>query len=265
MVPRFKRMLHRQLDPEAGPRGRLSPLNRFLVGTIVLAVIAAVAETEPELTRGHGKLFAAANLLFGMVFAVEYLARLWLADTDDRRSPFRARLKFVVSIGGLIDLVTVASSLLPVIGFNSTPLRIVRIVRIVRLARLGRFSRAVRYVTIAVASRSYELLIASALAGVVLLVGSTALYWIEADVQPDKFGSIPRAMWWSIETLTTVGYGDVYPVTPLGKFIAGIIALAGIGVIALPAGILAAAFSDVVQRDRRVQLPEGGPVADAQQ
>ncbi len=246
----LKQTLHRQLDPEAGPRGRLSTLNRLLVATIVLAVIVAVAETEPELTRRGGPFFAAANLLFGVIFAVEYLARLWLADDSDPERPHRARLDFVFSVGGLIDLITITSSLLPVAGFNSTPLRVLRIVRIVRLARLGRFSRAVRYVSTAVSSRRYELLIASALAGVVLLVGSTALYWAEGEVQPDKFGSILRAMWWSVETLTTVGYGDVYPVTPLGKFIAGIVALAGIGVIALPAGILAAAFSDVVRYSR---------------
>lgn len=74
------------------------------------------------------------------------------------------------------------------------------------------------------------------------------LYWAEADSQPDKFGSIPRSLWWSVVTLTTVGYGDVYPVTPLGKFFSGLVAIAGIGLIAMPTGILAAAFSDAVQR-----------------
>jgi len=93
------------------------------------------------------------------------------------------------------------------------------------------------------------------IAGIVLLVASTLMYWAEAGAQPDKFGSIPRAMWWCIITLTTVGYGDVYPVTLLGKSLAGLVAIAGIGLIAMPTGILAAAFSDVVQR-RRAEAAE---------
>ena len=93
------------------------------------------------------------------------------------------------------------------------------------------------------------------IAGIVLLVASTLMYWAEAGAQPDKFGSIPRAMWWCIVTLTTVGYGDVYPVTLLGKSLAGLVAIAGIGLIAMPTGILAAAFSDVVQR-RRAEAAE---------
>ena len=102
----------------------------------------------------------------------------------------------------------------------------------------------------AVYERRHELLLTIGIAGFVLLLASTLMFWAEADAQPDKFGSIPRSMWWCIITLTTVGYGDTFPVTILGKMLSGLVAVAGIGLIAMPTGILAAAFSEVVQRRR---------------
>jgi hypothetical protein len=116
------------------------------------------------------------------------------------------------------------------------------------LAKLGRMSTALRNLSLAITSRRYEFFVTMGLALCLLLFGATALYWIEGPLQPDKFGSIPRALWWSVITLTTIGYGDVYPRIPAGKFVAGLFAIAGVGVIALPTGILAAAFSDAVQR-----------------
>lgn len=118
-------------------------------------------------------------------------------------------------------------------------------------------SRAWRDIAAAIHSRRTELILTLGLALIAMLVASTFLYWAEGDVQPDKFGSIPRALWWSVVTLTTVGYGDVYPVTPLGKIFAAILAVGGIGLIALPTGILAAAFSDAMQRRRERDQAEG--------
>ncbi len=119
------------------------------------------------------------------------------------------------------------------------------------LARLSRFTLAFQDLAKAVVARRFELFVTLALAGFLLLFGATALYVVEGDIQPDKFGSIPRALWWSIITLTTVGYGDVSPVTPLGKFLASLVALAGIGLVAMPTGIMAAAFSDAMERRRK--------------
>ncbi len=245
--------VHAALDPRARPQDGLSALDHALIVLIVFAVIAAVAETEPTVLRGHEGLFAALNLAIGAIFAVEYLARLWSAAERDPARPWSERLRFATSFAGLIDLVTIVSTLDPLLGFNAAPLRIVRAMRIVRLARLGRMSAAIHHLHDAIVSRRYELLLSSFLALVLLLFGATSLYWLEGAIQPDKFGSIPRAMWWAVETLTTLGYGDVYPVTPGGKLIATVMAILGIGVIALPTGILASAFSDAVQRQREAE------------
>jgi voltage-gated potassium channel len=132
-------------------------------------------------------------------------------------------------------------------------LRLVRLVRIVALAKLGRYSSALNAIGHAIHSRRYELTMSLVIAGMLLLVSSTFLYLVEGEGQPDDFGSIPRAMWWSIATLTTVGYGDAVPQTVIGRILAGFTAITGIGLIAMPTGILAAAFSDALARQREAR------------
>lgn len=228
----------------------LSPANTVIIVAILGAVGVSVAETEPTLTAGHTLLLARINFVFGLIFLVEYVVRLWSIAERAPQHEWRERLRFAVSLPALIDVLAIVSSLTPLLGFNSTPLRLVRLARIVLLVRVGPFARACALLAGAVTSRRLELLITAGLALVVLVLGATALYWAEGAVQPAAFGSIPRAMWWAAETLTTVGYGDVRPVTPLGKVLAAVMPFAGIGIIALPAGIMAAAFGDAMQQHR---------------
>lgn len=242
--------MYRELEPTARVQG-LSLANRVLVVMIVSATGIAVIETEPTIAAGRERLFQVAELGFGIIFLIEYLARLWVSVEHPKASGTRfARLRYALTFPAIIDLAAVLPTLLLVAGGSSLVLRLVRILRILRLAKLGRLSSAWRDVVEAVHSRRFELLVTVGLAVVAMLVASTLMYWAEGDVQPDKFGSIPRALWWSAVTLTTVGYGDVYPITPLGKACSAVVAVTGIGLIALPTGILAAAFSDALQRRR---------------
>lgn len=126
-------------------------------------------------------------------------------------------------------------------------LRLVRVLRILAVARLGRFSQAMLNVGAAFAERRFELLVSFSIAGIILLFSSTLMYLVEGTHQPEAFGSIPRALWWSVVTLTTVGYGDVYPVTLLGRICAAITAVTAVGLIAIPAGILAGAFTRIFE------------------
>ena len=128
--------------------------------------------------------------------------------------------------------------------------RLLQLLRLLRLARIGRYSRAMNLVVEAIRSRGTELILSFAFALTLMLGAATLLYIVEGPTQPAAFGSIPRAMWWAVETLTTVGYGDAVPVTPLGRILAAVTALCGIGFIALPTGILASAFSDALRRAR---------------
>lgn len=227
--------VYRALNPEA----KLGITARLLIVLILLATGFAIAETEPELTRGREPLFRTAELLFALLFGIEYVLRLWSAPEGGM-----SRLRYSLKPSALLDLVAVVGALLPFIGADILVVRLLRIVRIVRLAKLGRYSRAFSILARAIRSRGNQLLVAFTLATFFLIAGSTLMYWIEGELQPDDFGSIPRAMWWCVVTITTVGYGDVVPATVFGKLVGGLIATGGIVLIAIPTGIMAAAFSD---------------------
>ena len=253
---------YRQLDPAAWPREGLSPVNFALAVLIVIAVFAAVIETEPTVSVGREGFFRDFELVVASIFLVEYSTRVWTSVESPRFAGRRfPRLRYMMTPIAIIDVLAILPAVLAFGGASSLVLRFFRVFRMIRLAKLGRTSRAWRAIREAIAERRHEFALVLGLVAVTMLISSSLLYWAEADAQPDKFGSIPRALWWSIVTLTTVGYGDVFPVTPLGRTFAGIIAITGVMLIAIPTGIFAASFSEGLQRyrDRR----DGGEGPDA--
>jgi len=246
-----------QLNGDPPGDGHLSAVNWALAIIIVVAVVTSIVSTEPEIEAQYSGLLLRMELFFGAAFTAEYAARIWTAaEEPGAQGDLRKRLAFIFSPLGLVDLAVLIVTLLPILIPGVAVLRLTRLLRLLMLAKFGHFSSAFQDLARAIHSRRYELYVTVALACFLLLIGATALYLAEGDVQPDKFGSIPRALWWSIITLTTVGYGDVSPITPLGKFMASIVALAGIGLVAMPTGIMAAAFSEAMQ-DRREQNHQG--------
>lgn len=241
---------YRQLEPSAWPRAGLSPINQAIAILICIAVAFATLESEPAILAGRDHIFLGVEAILTPIFIAEYVARLWVASENPRYTGRFGRLRYVLSWPALLDLAALSSIFLTALGSEAFLLRLFRLLRILRIARLGRFSSAMAAIDQAMRSRRYELLMSLGIASLLLLTSSTLLYLVEGDAQPDSFGSIPRAMWWSVATLTTVGYGDVAPITPFGKILAGATALTGIGLIAMPTGILAAAFSDALQRQR---------------
>lgn len=217
---------------------------------IAVATLAAILETEPVWADRHRWPLRLLEAVLGLIFLLEYAARLWAAAEQPERREWKGRLYFLLSPAAMLDLFVVAGTLLPALGLPLMPLRLVRLLRILSLAKLGRTSSALRHIVTAVASRREELVLTAGFAGVLLVFGATSLYMLEGQTQPDQFGSIPRALWWSVVTMTTIGYGDVYPVTPLGRLAASVVAFGGIGLIALPTGILAAAFSESYRQEK---------------
>ena len=247
----LRRRLYTQLATSAWRSEGLSPLNKVITALIICSIIIVVVETESTVYAPFSKIFRVVDLAVALLFLVEYLARLWVMGEDPRYAGLAGRLRYAATLTAIIDLAAILPFLLGIGSNDAFLLRTLRLLRIFSVAKLGRFSEALRHLSGAIVKRHYEILISFGLAFAVLFVSSTVMYLVEGAAQPEAFGSIPRALWWSVATLTTVGYGDVYPITPIGKLFAGITALAAIGIIAMPTGVLAAAFSDAFQGRHR--------------
>jgi voltage-gated potassium channel len=233
-----------------------SRLNKWINGFIVLLIILSVAEIIVEsyqhIPGRLARFLSAFEVFVVIVFTIEYVLRIWIADLRfPELSPARARWKVMTSTAGLVDLAAILPFYLPLI--IAADLRIVRILRLTRLLRifkLGRHSTAMRIVAQVLREKSSELSITVVVAGLLMLLSAALMFDLEHNTQPDKFPNIMATLWWAIATLTTVGYGDVYPITSGGKILAGIIALLGIGLVALPAGILSGAFMDKLKNEK---------------
>ena len=243
--PTLRRRTYLALNPKDG----LTVTSRLLIVLILAATALTVLETEPAISAGHEAAFAIASAVVAVLFAAEYVLRIWSAPECGR-----SRLHYALSPWSIIDLIVVIASLMPAIGADLLFLRMLRALRMVSLAKLGRYSSAFDTLGRAIRSRASHLLVSFSIAGVFLIISATFMFWIEGDGQPEQFGSIPRALWWSVATMTTVGYGDVVPQTNWGRLIAGIVSLGGIVLIAIPTGIMAAAFSDELKGEEVRQV-----------
>ena len=220
---------------------------------IVLNVLALILGTMDNVFRTAPQAFRLFETASVIVFTMEYAARVWSCTADPRYSgPLRGRLRFMASPLLAIDAAAIMPFyILMFAGTGALDLRALRILRLVaRVARLTRYSTGIRSLAAAVGGRSHELLTTVGIMLVLLLLASSLMYFAENDAQPDKFSSIPDAMWWSIVTLTTVGYGDVVPVTNIGRVIVGVVAVMGIALFAVPAGILTSSFLEQLEQRR---------------
>jgi len=243
--------VHKLLTPEADDRGLERFVNLLLGGLIVANVLAVVLETVEDLPFPSPGAFRAFDHLSVSVFSLEYALRLWSCTVDPRfRGRLGGRLRYVLTPMALIDLVAIVPSLIPGVDLDLRFARIVRLLRLARALKIARYSESLKVLTRVVRSKREELGITAFAGFILLMCASCGLYFAEHDAQPGIFSSIPASMWWGVTTLTTVGYGDIYPVTTAGKLIASVIAVLGIGLFALPTGILAAGFAEEMRRPR---------------
>lgn len=227
---------------------------KFIYGLIILNVIALILESYRELRTPYSEIFNYFEWFSVIVFSIEYLVRIWTADQDEtiQGSSIKKRLKFGFSTLALIDLIAILPFYLPFFfPFDLRIIRILRLFRLMRIFKLGRYSKSLNTITNVLKHTKSELAITGFIAFVFLVLSSTIMYYFEHDVQPEKFASIGHSFWWAVSTLTTVGYGDVFPVTAMGKLMSGIIALIGIGFIALPTGIISSAFIERLQEHKK--------------
>ena len=229
----------------------------FIIILVLLSVVATIWESDSTVIAGvdckeYFNLFESFSIA---IFTVEYLLRLWTAPLKYSELPtWKAYLKYIFSFIALIDLLAILPFYLPFLGVEDLRLlRMMRLLRLLRVFKLNRYSRALNLVSDVLKEKGEELITTVFFALILLLVSSSLMYYVEHESNPDGFPNIIATLWWAVVTLTTVGYGDVVPVTILGKTLNGITALIGIGVVALPTSILSAGFLEKVEERKKAE------------
>lgn len=235
-------VLHRPLPGTRYAR----PVSIFLAVLIVTNCLALSIETVQSIYTAHTALFQTLEIVSTAIFAIEYLLRVWTCveqplEHPQAATPLRRRLRYIASPLALLDLVAILAFFAPV---DLRFLRIFRLTRLLRVLHLDAFNHSLHAILAAVGRRRHLLYVSVAMMATAVFCSAALLYMVEHPAQPDKFSSIPETLWWAVVTLTTIGYGDIAPVTPLGKLLTSVIALFGIGIFALPTAILTAAILD---------------------
>ncbi len=248
-LARIRRRTYEIIEAGRGDDRASKAFDFFIIVLILLNIVAFVAETVPSLHREYATYFHLFEVFSVTIFTLEYLARLWVAVEMpflSRLPAWRARLQMARRPAVVIDLLAILPFYLGhVMGLD---LRVLRILRLLRFFKLSRYSPALHTLVRVIAKERRALTGALLLLVAAVLFAASGMHYLEHEVQPDKFGSVPAAAWWAVATLTTVGYGDVTPVTPLGRLFGGIVMVAGLCILALPVAIISTGFAQEVGR-----------------
>jgi voltage-gated potassium channel len=252
MYARLRKQTYELLDAGRGEDWVSVSIDWALMVLIILNCVAVILESMPEIGPEWDAAFFRFEVFSVAVFSVEYLARLWSSvDHDDPRfrTPVIGRLKYMLTPMAVIDLLAILPFFLA--AFFTLDLRFLRALRLLRLFKLTRYSSSIKLVLDVLKEEVQPICAALFVLMMLIIVAASIAYLFEHQAQPEAFGSIPRAMWWAVVTMTTIGYGDVYPVTLAGKIAGAIIGVISVGMVALPAGLLASGFNDAVHLRRK--------------
>ncbi len=253
MYHRVKKQVHILLHPTQGTSRWDKILNAFLIILILLNIVAVILETEHDIYEAHRDFFNYFDLISVIIFSIEYVLRVWSCTHEEKYQHwFWGRLRYMVSWEGLIDLVAILPYYLhSILVFDLRVLRILRLLRLLRIFRLTSYMKSTHVIANVFRNRFQELLLSLVLSTGLIIISSCLVYFAEHNTQPEEFSSIPKTLWWSVVTLTTVGYGDMVPVTIIGKILTGVILLIGVALFALPAGIITAGFLDEMRSHKK--------------
>lgn len=235
-----------------------------LMAIIILNVVAIILESVDTMYAAYLPYFRSFEIFSIVFFSTEYVLRVWSITADPRYGhPVWGRLRYIISAMALVDLLAIlpffvewfvaAYGAALAFKIDMRFLRMLRIFRVFRMFKIVRYVSALRIINNVLRRKREELVISLVFILFILLIVSCVMFFIEHEAQPEQFSSIPATMWWGVATLTTVGYGDIYPVTTFGKFLGGVISILGIGIFALPTGILAAGCAEEIERGRRAE------------
>ena len=226
----------------------------FIICLIILNVITVIADTFklPEWIRS---ILWCIEVVSVVIFTAEYLLRIYTADLMyPEMTQLRARLKYIRSFMAVIDLLAILPFYIPyVIPIDLRVLRMLRIIRLLRIFKINRYTTALSTIEDVFKRKRHELLSSIAVVSMLMIIAAVLMYNIENEAQPEAFENAFAALWWAVATLTTVGYGDIYPVTVLGKILSAVIALLGIGLVAVPTGIISSGFVESMEEKHQKQ------------
>ncbi len=224
----------------------------FIIFLIMLNVLSVILESFQNLATTYNEIFRIFELFSITVFSIEIILRCYTSDLKCKReTKLRSLLAYIISPMAIIDLLAILPFYLPIlIPIDLRFLRILRLTRILRVLKVNRYSRSLELIGKIIERKKSDLLVTTFITMLLLLLASSIMFYLENESQPESFPNIIASFWWAIATLTTVGYGDVYPITVLGKVVSGIIALLGIGLVALPTGIISSGFIEILEEKK---------------
>ena len=223
----------------------------FIVTLISINVLVVIIETEESVLDKYGYLFTPFEVFSVLIFTGEYAARLLVCKLNPKYQHSRwGVLRFAFTPMMLVDLAAILPFFLPFVIADLRIIRIIRLLRLFRLFKLARYSDPMKTLGEVIKAKVGDLAVAFFILFIVLIFASSLMYYAENEAQPEAFSSIPASMWWGIITLATIGYGDTYPITAIGKIIAAGVAVIGIAVYAIPAGIMASAFTEQLRKQK---------------
>lgn len=222
-----------------------------IIALIIINVILIIADTF-KLPEWCSILFNCVEIFSVIVFTIEYTLRVYTADLLYMNvSPTKARIKYIFSFMAIIDLLAILPFYIPfVIPIDLRVLRMIRIVRLLRVFKVNRYTTALSTIGNVFRKKKNQLLSSIFVVLLLMIIAAVLMYNIENEAQPEAFDNAFSSLWWAVATLTTVGYGDVYPVTIFGKILSAIIALLGIGLVAVPSGIISAGFIEIIDENK---------------
>ncbi len=224
-----------------------SVVDWFIIILIIVNTIFIIGDTF-NLPSWYRTLSAIVETFSVAVFTLEYILRIWTAPLlYPSKTPFRARLRYITSFMAVIDFLSILPFYLPfVLPVDLRVLRSLRILRLLRVFKVGRYTNALDVIIFVFKKKFHQLLSSLIVVFLLMVIASVMMFNVESAAQPDKFNNAFSAFWWSVSTITTVGYGDLYPITPVGQFLGAVIAFLGIAIVAVPTGIISAGFVEAI-------------------
>ncbi len=263
----IRKHVHESLEAQSHRKRITHFIQWFIVVLIALNILAVMVDSIDSIWQQYSRILYGFEVVSVAIFTVEYLLRIWSCVEDEQwKHPVIGRLKYATSPMVLIDLVAILPFYFPLVfHIDLRFIRAVRLTRIFRVLKLGRHSDALQMFGRVIKAKRNEFAVTAIVVFILVTIASSLVYFAEHEAQPKAFASIPHAMWWAVMTLSTVGYGDIYPITPSGRFLAALVALLGVALFAMPTAILASGFMAEMQSKHKKDFvcPHCGETIDA--